>query len=349
MILADHLLYVDITNVCNVGCESCMYKAEIGETPKNLVLTRAAEKNLGTLINDPETAHVIVSGEGEPFNNEPALKGILGLSKGNRYFQIVTNGAWANADLTDRLRELDQMAESRGDRYGLRVSLDSFHAAKISRQKYARFFQVASGGQFQNLNLAVRSLLEEREFTRDFIRSVVEDADLSYALKADGELDDELILGKQRVNITYKNLIHPDAMGIDKAFSIYDYIVALERKYKKTFTLGNLGTSGQHKGLDITVKPSGEVLFYGAELQSFGNIFNGNEEVSISILKRAVHTDPLLKALYSKPFREALDELSRNSEISAEIKKINNPYWIVRDIYLRYKSEFDKAFGVKYD
>ena len=58
MILADHLLYVDITNVCNVGCESCMYKVERGESPKSLVLTKTAEKNLGVLINDPETAHV---------------------------------------------------------------------------------------------------------------------------------------------------------------------------------------------------------------------------------------------------------------------------------------------------
>ena len=74
MQLENHLIYIDITQICGIGCEFCMY-SDKHTTKDHLVLTDKAKKNISKLINDKETSKVAISGEGEPLNNIKALKG----------------------------------------------------------------------------------------------------------------------------------------------------------------------------------------------------------------------------------------------------------------------------------
>ena len=68
MDLHGHLLYVDITQICGIGCAFCMY-ADKHVTGKSMVLSTQARDNLSALINDPSVKRISVSGEGEPLNN----------------------------------------------------------------------------------------------------------------------------------------------------------------------------------------------------------------------------------------------------------------------------------------
>ena len=69
----DHLLYIDITTGCPVECEVCMYGAEHEKPPKHLELDEKSAYVLDNLINHPDADHTIISGEGEPFQNEEAI------------------------------------------------------------------------------------------------------------------------------------------------------------------------------------------------------------------------------------------------------------------------------------
>ena len=91
MQLENHLIYIDITQICGIGCEFCMY-SDKHTTKDHLVLTDKAKKNISKLINDKETSKVAISGEGEPLNNIKAFKEILQLSKGGISFEFITSG-----------------------------------------------------------------------------------------------------------------------------------------------------------------------------------------------------------------------------------------------------------------
>lgn len=346
MELRDHLLYIDVTNVCNHGCKHCMYKSKKNaKDPKNMKLNPFAEENLSRLINKPETNHIIISGEGEPFNNEKAIQQILRLSKGNRYFQIITNGAWANKDLEEKIGEYEDIAGTFGDRYSFRISIDSFHIGKINPEVYLRFLRIATQHRRGHVSLAIRSLLEEKAFIRRFVSELLNRANIPYKIEEDNCLDDEIFLPNNQVNLTYKNSVFPERAGIVKPFSIENYIFALEQKYQKVFTLGNLRTNGSHKGLDLTIKPDGKVLFYGHEVKSYGNIFS--EEQNTNFFIERVQKDPLLRGLYTIPFMEILRRLSENPEIKKGIREINNPYWIIKLLYPKYRAQIESAIGLK--
>jgi adenine C2-methylase RlmN of 23S rRNA A2503 and tRNA A37 len=81
MDLHGHLLYVDITQICGIGCAFCMY-ADKHVTGKSMVLSTQARDNLSALINDPSVKRISVSGEGEPLNNIHTFYELLALSRG---------------------------------------------------------------------------------------------------------------------------------------------------------------------------------------------------------------------------------------------------------------------------
>lgn len=94
MELHGHLLYVDITQICGIGCAFCMY-ADKHATGKSMVLSIQARDNLSALINDPAVKRISVSGEGEPLNNINTFYELLALSRGGNSFEFITSGFFA--------------------------------------------------------------------------------------------------------------------------------------------------------------------------------------------------------------------------------------------------------------
>jgi hypothetical protein len=326
-----------------------MYKTERGQGVRRLQLNDFAKQNLARLINHPETSHIILSAEGEPFNNEPAMEDIQMLSRGKRnYFQIITNGAWPQSQIRPRIKTLSRRAQKTGCDYSLRISLDSHHLEKVDKRNYAAFFEVFSGdkGATKGLSLAIRSLMEDRDLTRRTIFGLLEEKKIEYEAFTSSPLDEEIkFRNGNMVNVNYKNLVNPGVCNRTSNFPLEDYVAALEQKYGKTFTLGNLAAKRAEKGLDITIKPTGDVLFYGIEVENFGNIFK--DEIDIDYFKRIVERNPLVNALYAAPFMHMINELSANPEIKRKIAKINNPYWVIKTLYPKYKPQIEEALKIK--
>jgi len=322
----DHLLYIDITTGCPVECKVCMYREEREKPANHLDLDEKSAYVLDNLINHPDADHTIISGEGEPFQNERAMKEILRLSRGNRRFQILTSGIWP---AERKLSMLERMAKENGDKYSIRLSLDPFHAAKVPRSCYTDIIGYMIMNPSEHLSLAIRSLVEEKERSRRIIESVLHEMNFRFTRDTPGVLDDDYYVHGMRIPVTYKSTVFPEHVGV-VPFSIGRYISALEEKYRRPFTLGNLRSKSEGTGLDITVKMDGSVFFYGAEFAPHGNIFV--DDVTFESLSELVLEHPWLRRLYSTPFMDLVVELSRDAEAARMIERINNPYWVVRKI-----------------
>jgi len=343
MNLNSHLIYFDITNVCDAGCDFCMYR-EGRKNPERLQLDTVSSLNVYRLINHPGTDCIVISGEGEPFSNENALKQILDSSIGGKKFQIITNGLWKKISVPERFHELNKIAKKNGDQYTVRLSIDSYHASRIGFKRYEEFFDfvASSSDDVPNVSLAVRSLIEDKTFTRRLISKILKRSKMNYELREICVLEDELHLNNTPIKIQYKNLVNPYKLGRVDCFKLGGYTLAIGNKYGKLFTLGNLNTTSDSKGLNLTVKPNGNVFFYGAEIHPYGNIFT--ELLDIERFEHIVSKDPFINALYTVPFNDLIEKLREIPGVSSRIDKINNPYWIIKDLYRTHKEEMSEIF-----
>lgn len=340
MELGDHLVYIDITNYCTLDCGFCMYATNRdGEREDLLLTTDSARENISSYINHDKTALSVISGEGEPFNNEKTIVDILSLSTGGNNFQIVTNGSWFNGLAEKRLDKYMSLAAEKGDEYSLRLSIDSYHSEKMPFERYKKFFEIASKGNFgDSFSLCIRSVAEDKLFMKEFLNEVLSSNNISYKLVDEGPLDQSLLFANNSIPIVYKNLVNPIKKN---EYSMIDYLNALEEKFQKPFTMGNMKSSCADKGLDFTVKPNGNVFYFGIEVEPIGNILHDN--IPIESLEAEVNGNGLVNRLYALPFKNIVSELNSNPDIKKEIERINNPYWIVKELYPQFKEEFDLA------
>lgn len=343
MKLGEHLIYIDITNICDLNCEFCMYKDK-RDQPQNLKLDLISKKNLHSLINDAWVKYVTISGEGEPFKNMPTLKDILEISEGNKNFQIITNGNLPINSIKETLLYLNNIAKNKNDSYCIRISIDSYHSDKIDSKKYLKFIEVLIKEGLSNTSLAFRSIFEDKDFIRDLMKSLLSNLEIDYRLVSPSELDDDIIINDKKIHINYKNLVNPSKLNRKDVLDGINYMKIVSKKYGRPFTFGNLKTSEFEKGLDITIKPNGDVFFYGIEIKPFGNIFK--EDFSMDYFIKVINEHPLLHALYSKNFERIVEKLCRNMEIKKKLEEINNPYWFIKYLYRYHKNELEKAIGL---
>ncbi|HEJ1890577.1 TPA: radical SAM protein, partial [Pseudomonas aeruginosa] len=130
--------------------------------------------------------------------------------------------------------------------------------------------------------------------------------------------------------IDYKNLVHPAPGTAPGYLDMQGYIEAIESKVNKRFTFGSLNKPPQANGLDVTVKPSGDLYLYGIENQRLGNIHF--DRVDWQRLVAHVRETPLTRALYTQPLTELLARLESTDLLRSIIAKANNPYWLVKEL-----------------
>ena len=138
------------------------------------------------------------------------------------------------------------------------------------------------------------------------------------------------------VLVDYKNLVWPSKFGRLDTLPLYQYTRVLEGIYDKPFTFGYLGAVRHDKGLDVTVKSDGEVFFYGLETQSVGNL--AARPITIDMLTAEVFVNPMFRVFYTVPLEKLLNEIVElEPRVTRLLFDVNNPYWVVKEIYFRYK------------
>ena len=329
MDLQGHLLYIDITQICGIGCAFCMY-ADKHKAGISMELSTLARENLARLINAPEVKRISVSGEGEPLNNAKVFHEILGLSEGGKCFEFITSGFYPHDKMADFYDATNRIVSGNGDTCNIRLSADSHHIEKVKWRAHGFSLDYLRRRRPSGLSFSFRSLGTDRDFTREYLKSELARWGVEATIEPRSVLEDVLVAGGECFGIDYKNLVHP-APGIAPGYlDMQGYIEAIESKVNKRFTFGSLNKPPQANGLDVTVKPSGDLYLYGIENQRLGNIHF--DRVDWQRLVAHVRETPLTRALYTHPLTELLARLESTDLLRSIIAKANNPYWLVKEL-----------------
>ncbi|WP_318483070.1 hypothetical protein [Photobacterium leiognathi] len=291
-------------------------------------LSSKAITNLSRLINDPEVKRISVSGEGEPLNNIHVFYQILALSKGNRQFEFITSGYLEHEKLKSAFREIDRIVGANGDQCNIRLSSDSHHIPKLKYLPHGKCIDDFIEGTYSNLTLSFRSIDPDREFTRRYLIDQVKAIGFNAKVRTTGALEDVVEVEGTEFRIDYKNLVKPHGM-YEQYMSMWQYIDSIEQKTGKPFTLGSINK--QENGLDVTIKPNGDVYLYGLEIRRLGNIHE--DKISYELIKQVLFSNEVMRKLYEEPFREVIFSFGDREVISKAIETVNNPYWLIKEIY----------------
>lgn len=329
MELQGHLLYIDITQICGIGCAFCMY-ADKHKTGMSMELSTLARENLAALINAPSVKRISISGEGEPLNNAKVFHEILGLSNGGKCFEFITSGFFPHAKMADFYDQTDLIVTANGDTCNIRLSADSHHIEKVKWRAHGFSLDYLQRRQPSGLSFSFRSIDTDRHFTRQYLTQELQHWGIEADITELGPLEDVLVVGEQRFGIDYKNLVHPAAGMFQGYLDMHGYIAAIEAKVNKHFTFGSLNQAPQANGMDVTIKPNGDVYLYGIETQRLGNMHF--DRLDWQSLQAQLLRSPLARALYTQPLTELLSRLENSDLVHAIITRVNNPYWLVKEL-----------------
>ncbi|WP_224032552.1 radical SAM protein [Paraburkholderia caribensis] len=325
--MKGHLLYIDITQICGIGCAFCMY-ADKHKSGVNMQLSPRAMENLAALINSPDVKRISVSGEGEPLNNIATFHQILGLSRGGKAFEFITSGFLPHDRLAGFYEETSALIAAKGDTCNIRLSSDSHHIDRIKHRPHGFSIRYLLEHQPSGLTFSFRSVDTDRVFTSHYLVDELAREGLDATIMRHSALEDRLAVGEMRFGIEYKNLVNP-AEGTPAGYlELRQYIRAIEEKVQKRFTLGSLNKAPFENGMDVTVKPNGDVFFYGIESEGLGNLHD--DSISWQRLAQRVSESALVRTLYTQPFMELVDRLKDDERAQTILKRVNNPYWVVK-------------------
>ena len=339
MKLENHLIYFDITQICGIGCEFCMY-SDKHTIKDHLVLTKKAKENISKLINHQEIKRVSISGEGEPLNNIKAFKEILLLSNGGISFEFITSGYISHDKLINLYDEINQIIIKNGDTCNIRLSTDSYHIPKIDHKPHAVSVKYFLDNNLTNMTFSFRSIDIDKKFTRNYLQEELKQVGIESKILINDELEDSIIVDNKKLQIDYKNLVKPTFLKDTKYMTLSEYIKAKEKKLNKVFTLGNINPNPLLNGMGITIKPNGDIYFYGIDSNLLGNIHS--DTLDIYFFKNIVLENKLIHTLYTVPFMKLMDKISINEDVEKLIKDANNPYWIIKEIISYDKSLLNK-------
>lgn len=329
MDLQGHLLYIDITQVCGVGCAFCMY-ADKHKAGESMTLSTLAQENLSALINGSDVKRISVSGEGEPLNNVKVFHEILRLSGGGNSFEFITSGFLPHDKMAEFYETTNQIVLDNGDTCNIRLSTDSHHIKQVKWRAHGFSLNFLREFRPAGLSFSFRSIDTDRDFTRDYLASELARWGILAVIEPRDTLEDILTIGKDSFRIDYKNLVHPAPSTPDGYLDLYDYIEAAENKVNKRFTFGSLNKPPLANGMDLTIKPNGDVYLYGVESQRLGNIHF--DTVRWKYIASHVRETPLVRALYSQPLTDLLARIDNVELVQSIVAKANNPYWLVKEL-----------------
>jgi len=344
MKLENHLIYFDITQICGIGCDFCMY-SDKHTIKDHLVLTKKAKENISKLINHKDIKRVSISGEGEPLNNIKAFKEILLLSNGGIAFEFITSGYISHDKLINLYDEINQIIIKNGDTCNIRLSTDSYHIPKIYHKPHAVSVKYFLDNSLTNMTFSFRSIDIDKKFTRNYLQEELKQVGLESKILINDELEDSIIVDNKELQIDYKNLVKPTFLKDTKYMTLFEYIKAKEKKLNKVFTLGNINPEPLLNGMGITIKPNGDIYFYGIDSNLLANIHSNT--LDIDFFKNIILENKLINALYTIPFMKLIDKISINEDVEKLIKNANNPYWIIKEIISYDKSLLNKM--IDYD
>lgn len=331
---SGHLPYFLVTDFCNVGCDFCMCKTK--RNGDHLVLNKQATKNMRQLIKLSE--RIGISGQGDPIFNKKAVLNIISLGNRNK-FEIMTSGNVSTKELIEFVNQIKKSIQKNKSKIKIRISLDRFHLSKIKHKNLIPLINYFSKNSDKSMELTFRSITIDKKFIKNYLKNELKKVNKKVEFIDLTPINSKLKVNGKSFNVDFQSIVNSPENELKDLYSPEEYILLLEKNLNKDFKLGNQLKNGKI-GIDITINPNGEVLFYGLEFEVIGNILN--EKIDYTIVKNFILNNKIYHPFFRIPYKEILKALRKNKGFSKMIDKINNPFWIMRNLYELDKKEFKK-------
>ena len=321
-------LYVDVNNICDVGCAHCMYQDRQGSTALSLPAGRKTV--LHRLAR--ESDHVSVSGEGEPLRTPGLILEVLSAVQTGVPMVVITSGDAPWAEVEDLLNQLSLLGEAKKANIVFRLSIDRWHYARVRYRNYlpiVRWF-----GELEDssrLCLAFRGVLSDRSNVSRMLRHALTSGGLAPTVESVSPLRDKVTLGGRSWPVIYRQHVLPEFVRMQLEGGILAYIGAYERTHGRRFFLGCFDPLTGEQGVSLTVKPDGRVQLYGLDPMTEWSL--GDADLSVAAVRNTIRSRKDLAAPFVVPLREVLDALSHEEVYQGVVKSASNPYWLMRALH----------------
>jgi organic radical activating enzyme len=323
----SNLLYILTTARCPLNCSFCMTKHL--HRNEDLVIN---ENSLASLNNlSSQSKKVCISGEGDPLVASKSLLKIIEHGPENTNYELITSSFWNRTKTKSLLAEISRLCDINNSALSYRISIDKFHADEIGRDVLEMLISIFSEEKFEKINLQIRSITGQEKYVFDRLHNLLTSKHIKYKILVINEIEYELTADQITIKIQFKPTVSPGSFNYTDEWSVDKYVYFLENSRQTNFHIGLLNDSLTDPLFDITINPNGDVVLYGAELYILGNITK--EVFSYELLKQRVFENKDLSYLISTRFIDLLRIWRLDLKKSDLIRKINNPFWLIRSIY----------------
>ncbi|HEX7757687.1 MAG TPA: hypothetical protein VF421_20220 [Niabella sp.] len=274
---------------------------------------------------------ICISGEGDPLANWQAIPQIIGSNPINVHYELITSSYWARNKTKSFLQELDLLCSQKKSTLSYRISVDQFHAEQTERDVLETLIAIFLSNDFKNISLQIRSVTGQEGYLFDRIAKLMNKHFISFYFHKINDLESEIITSKFNIKIQFKPTVNPSEFNYIDNWTIDKYIEYIERRRGVPFHIGLLNDSLSDPLFDITINPNGDLVLYGAEPFTIGNITK--EIFSCEMIAQKIRMNEDLSELMSYRFVDLIHLWRRNKQRAILIDRINNPFWIVRNLY----------------
>lgn len=323
----EHLLYILITANCPLSCDFCMTKHL--HRDEDLEFNSNAIKSLFNLSKDSKK--VCISGEGDPLAAWQSIESIIKHGPDSQHYELITSSYWNTTRTKTLLENLSDACNAKKSTLAYRISIDEYHQTEIKRDVLDILISIFSSTELPHLNLQIRSITGQEEYLFDRISKLFSKYSISYEARQLNEIEHEIISSNLNVKIQFKPTVKPSDFDYEDDWNMDKYIKYLENKRGTDFHIGMMKYSNSSPRYDITINPNGDVVLYGAEPFVLGNV--EKEILDTSLITSRIKKNKELSYLTQNKFSHLLDEWRKNSESAELIDKVNNPFWVVRNLH----------------
>lgn len=298
---------------------------------EDLVLNDYSLKSIYNL--SLQSKKVCISGEGDPLASWKNLYKILENSPKETHFELITSAYWNKSKTEVLLNEISQICESSNSTLGYRISIDQFHELEIKRDVLRILIDIFQSNKFKNITLQIRSITGQEKYLFRRLKDTLTITNIAYKIVQINEIEYELQSDKFTIKIQFKPTVNPIEFNYIDSWTIDKYISFLEESRNSYFHIGLLNSSIINPMFDITINPNGDIVLYGLEPYVLGNITQ--EVFDYELIKQKVFENDNLKDIITIRFIDIINNWRRDKNKVKLIQEVNNPFWIVRNLYNR--------------
>ncbi len=310
-------LTIELTNLCNVNCSHCKYSISNSKNSKNAKsLGFKAINHCLDFVKRKNIEELFLTGGGEPTLNMDMVNFIVNNST-CKSIVLATSGHWSVAKdefdlffktIVDSVKKAKYLS-----RFVLRLSVDDFHSKKIPLLNICaaikRFVKYKNKNQNFPIKIEIRSLLSNDRSVSDLSKL------LNGRLVKLSNFQEKLILnGGEVILVTRKTLVLDTHIRVanTKYMDFSGGVDVAKEAY------GSLWPCVYGGGMNLGIRPDGEVYLYGANTKSFGNVNTSPiepilKEISSDLINQKCITDGVMEVFrLALKFRPELESIPEN-------------------------------------